>query len=56
MLFTFHVKLKRHVQRYFHIKENFLIKMDESSCQKSATTLTFANSYGLYSAGFLKIL
>ena len=31
-----------------------MIKMDESSCQKSATPFTFANSYGLYSAGFSK--
>ena len=28
--------------------------MDESSCQKCATPFTFANSYGLYSAGFSK--
>ena len=58
MLFIFHAKLKRGVQKYVSIKQrlDFVIKMDESSCQISATAFTLAKSYGSYSAVFSKIL
>ena len=54
----FHAKLKHGVQTYFSIKlrQNFVIKMDESSCQISATVFTLAKSYGSYWAVFSKIL
>ena len=58
MLFIFHAKLKRGVQKYVSIKQrqDFVIKMDESSCQIIATVFTLAKSYGSYSAVFSKIL
>ena len=39
-----------------NIFQNFLIKMDESSCEISATVFTLANSYCSRSVVFLRIL
>ena len=39
MHFIFHAKLKRRVETYFNIKVKFIIKTDESSCQKALINL-----------------
>ena len=59
LAYCFYVRTK--ILLNFHVfisgpLQNFVIKMDESSCQISATVFTLANSYGSFSAGFSKIL